>query len=145
MTKREPVSIRFNDRERSWATRYGLGLGTQVREDIDTLKHLVRSVDLTGRFGDTEIYILVEVLYNYNHDYQPMTLAVLPELLADTTLEYIKLNEEMDWKIDNLVLYQKLIHLMPIEAYKLIHVVRMAWHIEGDFKKAVKMVKEYSL
>ena len=43
MAKREPVSIRLNDRERSWGTRYGLGLGTQIREDIDTLKHLVEA------------------------------------------------------------------------------------------------------
>ena len=140
---REPVSIRLSDRDRSWATRYGLGLGTQIREDVETLKHLVRSVSLSGRFGDTEIYILVEVLYNY--DYQPMTFGALSQLLADTTMEYIKLNDELDWKVNELELYQKLTQLMPIEAYKLIHSIRMAWHIEGDFKKAVKMVKEYSL
>lgn len=143
MTKREPMSIRLGDRERSWGTRYGLGLGTQIREDIDTLKHLVRSVDLVGRFADTEIYILVEVLNQY--DYQPMTFEALPELLAADTVEYIKLNEELEWKVNELVLYRKLAALTPIEAYKLIHSIRMAWHIEGDFKKAVKMVKEYSL
>lgn len=140
---REPVSIRLNDRDRSWGSRYGLALGTQIREDVETLKHLVRSVNLQGRFADTEAYILVEVLYQY--DYQPMTLEALPELLAADTVEYIKLNNELDWKVNELVLYRKLAQLTPIEAYKLIHVVRMAWHIEKDFKRAVKMVKEYSL
>jgi hypothetical protein len=118
-------------------------LGTQIREDVETLKHLVRSVSLTGRFGDTEIYILVEVLYEYR--YKPMAFETLPELLAADTVDYIKLNDELDWKVNELELYQKLTQLTPIEAYKLIHVVRMAWHIEGDFKRAVKMVKEYSL
>ena len=76
-------------------------------------------MDLTGRFADTEIYILVEVFYQYK--YEPMTFEALPELLAADTVEYIKLNDELDWKVNELVLYRKLAALTPIEAYKLIH------------------------
>jgi len=141
--KKEPVSIRVDDRERSWGSRYGLGLGTQIREDIHTLKHLVRSVDLKGRFTSAELYVLVEVLSFYK--YAPQSFGELPQLIASEVWEYMAANRETDWNIDELKIHQKLSQLTPVEAYKLIHCIRMAANLEESFKNAANMVKEYLL
>lgn len=123
---RKPISIRINEGERTWAYRYFQTVGAQVREDVETLRHILREEQTADYFDDDEITWILRLFAEF--DYEPKLWPYLPKLAAEqvnTSFERYGKSQQFS------ILIEKLLDLSPMQVYMVRHHALMALAEQG--------------
>ena len=124
---RKPISIRINEGERTWAYRYYKTVGAQVREDVATLRYILRDEQTPDYFDDDEIKWLLRLFTEF--DYEPKLWPYLPKLVAEQiTMSFERYGKSQQFSI----LAEKLLDLSPMQAYMIRHHALMALAEQGE-------------
>ena len=118
---RKPISIRISEGERTWAYRYFKTVGAQVREDVETLRYILRDEGTPDYFDADEIKWLLRLFTEF--DYEPKLWPYLPKLAAEqikTSFERYGPNQQFS------ILAEKILDLSPMQVYMARHHALMA-------------------
>jgi len=123
---RKPISIRINEGERTWAYRYFKTVGAQVREDVETLRYILRDAETPDFFDNEEITWVLRLFTEF--DYEPKLWPYLPKLAAEqvhTSFEQYGKSQQLS------ILAEKLLDLSPMQVYMVRHNALMALAEQG--------------
>jgi hypothetical protein len=123
---RKPISIRINEGERTWAYRYFKTVGAQVREDVETLRHILRDEQAPDYFNNDEIKWLLRLFAEF--DYEPKLWPYLQKLAAEqisTSFERYGKSQQFS------ILAEKILDLSPMQVYMIRHHALMALAEQG--------------
>jgi len=138
---KEVISFRLSDEQIKTLDRYGQDRSTQIREDLDTFRSLIKEGErhLIGRFSIVEGCLICDVFNGFM--YQPEFTGGMTNILLAEVSDGILLNElDKKWKVNRDVLIEKLKTLSALEAYVIVHWARIFWtkYKDVDTEAAVK-------
>ena len=141
MTTKPAISFRLSPEEIEYLDRFGAERSAQLREDMDTLRSLIRESErrLAGKFTVAEGCLICDVCNGLL--YQPEFAGGMANILFAEVSDGMLLNElDKKWVVDRDVLIKKLQGLLALEAYVVLNWARLFWHKykDVDTEAAVK-------